>query len=284
MQITIFTPTYNRAYILPRLFQSLKNQKATNFEWLIVDDGSSDDTESVVNEFIKDADFNIRYYKQNNQGKHIALNFAALNAEGEWIITIDSDDFIADNCLQVCQNLIGEIEAKKDFAGFTFLWAPENLNIDYKNYGRKKWINDEKYDWKFPGEMNFVIRTQILQKHPFPVIKSEKFCQESVQINAILRNYKMLYTDHILAFGEYLEDGLSQNLYHRLLKNPQYAMLAFKTKLSVAKTDDEKKTLAKNYWDIALKTNQPLIKAFFNFPIFLNLSYIKYRIQKKIKP
>ena len=94
MQITIFTPTYNRAYILPRLFQSLKNQKATNFEWLIVDDGSSDDTESVVNEFIKDADFNIRYYKQNNQGKHIALNFAALNAEGEWIITIDSDDFV----------------------------------------------------------------------------------------------------------------------------------------------------------------------------------------------
>ena len=284
MQITIFTPTYNRAYILPRLFQSLKNQKATNFEWLIVDDGSSDDTESVVNEFIKDADFNIRYYKQNNQGKHIALNFAALNAEGEWIITIDSDDFIADNCLQVCQNLIGEIEAKKDFAGFTFLWAPENLNIDYKNYGSKKWINDEKYDWKFPGEMNFVIRTQILQKHPFPVIKSEKFCQESVQINAILRNYKMLYTDHILAFGEYLEDGLSQNLYHRLLKNPQYAMLAFKTKLSVAKTDDEKKMLAKNYWDIALKTDQPLIKTFFNFPMFLNLSYIKYRIQKKIKP
>lgn len=281
MQITIFTPTYNRAYILPRLFQSLKNQKATNFEWLIVDDGSSDDTESVVNEFIKDADFNIRYCKQNNQGKHIALNFAALNAVGEWIMTIDSDDFVADNCLQVCQNLIGEIEAKKDFAGFTFLWAPENLNIDYKNYGRKKWINDEKYDWKFPGEMNFVIRTQILQKHPFPVIKSEKFCQESVQINAILRNYKMLYSDHVLAFGEYLEDGLSQNLYHRLLKNPQYAMLAFKTKLSVAKTDDEKKMLAKNYWDIALKTNQPIIKAFFNFPFFLSLPILGAKILSK---
>lgn len=284
MQITIFTPTYNRAYILPRLFQSLKNQKATNFEWLIVDDGSSDDTESIVNEFIKVANFNIRYYKQNNQGKHIALNLAALKAVGDWMITIDSDDFIADNCLQVCQNLIVEIEAKKDFAGFTFLWAPENLNIDYKNYGRKKWMNDEKYDWKFPGEMNFVFKTQILQKYPFPVIKSEKFCQESVQIKTILRNYKILYTDYILAFGEYLEDGLSQNLYHRLLKNPQYAMLAFKTKLSVAKTQDEKKMFAKNYWDIALKTNQPLIKAFFNFPIFLNLSYIKYRIQKKIKP
>ena len=98
MQITIFTPTYNRAYILPRLFQSLKNQKATNFEWLIIDDGSNDDTEDVVEKFIAEADFNIRYYKQNNQGKHIALNLAALKAEGDWMITIDSDDFIADNC------------------------------------------------------------------------------------------------------------------------------------------------------------------------------------------
>ena len=283
MQITIFTPTYNRAYILPRLFQSLKDQKTTNFEWLIIDDGSTDDTEDAVKKFIVEADFNIRYYKQDNQGKHIALNLAALKAEGDWVITIDSDDFIVDNCLEICNILISEINNKEDFAGFTFLWAPENSQIDCKNYGNKKWTNDEKYDWKFPGEMNFVIKKQILQQHPFPVIKSEKFCQESVQINNILRNYKILYTDHVLVFGEYLEDGLSQNLYHRLLKNPQYAMLAFKTKLSVAKSAEEKLTLAKNYWDIALKTNQPLIKTFFNFPMFLNLSYIKYRIQKKIK-
>lgn len=282
MQITIFTPTYNRAYILPRLFQSLKDQKTTNFEWLIIDDGSTDDTEDAVKKFIVEADFNIRYYKQNNQGKHIALNLAALKAEGDWVITIDSDDFVADNCLLVCGNLIADIETKNDFAGFTFIRSPENLNL--KDYGQKKWTTNTGYSWKFPGEMNFVFKTQILQKYPFPVIRSEKFCQESVQINNILRNYKILYTDYVLAFGEYLEDGLSQNLYHRLLKNPQYAMLAFKTKLSVAKTDDEKKTLAKNYWDIALKTNQPLIKAFFNFPIFLNLSYIKYRIQKKTKP
>ena len=284
MQITIFTPTYNRAYILPRLFQSLKNQKATNFEWLIIDDGSSDDTEDVVKKFIAEADFNIRYYKQNNQGKHIALNLAALKAEGDWMITIDSDDFVADNCLDVCGNLIAEIETKNDFAGFTFIRSPENLNLNLKDYGQKKWTTNTGYNWKFSGEMNFVLKTKTLQKHPFPVIKSEKFCQESVQINNILRNYKILYTDHILSYGEYLEDGLSQNLYQRLLKNPQYAMLAFKTKLSVAKTDEEKKILAKNYWDIALKTNQPLIKAFFNFPIFLSLSYIKYRIQKKIKP
>lgn len=283
MQITIFTPTYNRAYILPRLFQSLKGQKATNFEWLIVDDGSSDDTEIVVNEFIKDADFKIRYYKQNNQGKHIALNFAALNAEGEWIITIDSDDFIADNCLQVCQNLIGEIEAKKDFAGFTFLWAPENLDKDYKDYGSKKWINNEKYEWKFTGEMNFVFKKKILQHHPFPVIKSEKFCQESVQINSILRNYKILYTDHILAFGEYLEDGLSQNLYQRLLDNPNYAMLALRMKLLVAKTENEKKELTKSFWDIVLKSRRiPMMKALKGLPCIWTIKVFKDKILKKI--
>lgn len=283
MQITIFTPTYNRAYILPRLFQSLKIQKCSNFEWLIIDDGSTDNTKEAVEKFIAEADFPINYYKQHNQGKHIAINNAANIAGGEWIITIDSDDFVADHCLQVCENLIAEIETKKDFAGFTFIRVSENENLNFKDFGLKKWTNNTGYSWQFHGEMNFVLRKEIVQKYPFPIINGEKFCQESVQINNILTSYKILYTDHILAFGEYLVDGLSQNLYQRLLKNPQYAMLALKTKLLVAKTKNEKNMITENYWDIALKTNQSKIKTFMNFPMFLNLSYIKYRIQKKIK-
>jgi len=283
MEITFFTPTYNRAYILPRLYQSLKNQKTHNFEWLIVDDGSTDHTESAVNEFIAEADFSIRYYKQSNQGKHIAINFAALNAAGKWIIIIDSDDYVIDNCLQVCKSLISDIENKKGFAGFTFIRTSENECLNIEDYGFKKWSTNKDYDWKFPGEMNFVIKKEILQRYPFPVIKGENFCQESVQIIPIIKKYKILYTDHILAFGDYLEDGLSQNLYARLLKNPRYAMLSFKTKLQMSETIADKKILAQNYWDIALKTNQPNIKSFLQFPVLLSMPFLGRKLLTSLR-
>lgn len=283
MLFTVFTPTYNRGHLLPRLFESLCNQTVRNFEWLIIDDGSTDDTENVVANFKEKADFPILYLKQKNQGKHIAINLCLLHAKGKWYLPIDSDDFLGEDALEVCKKLALETE-NDEFGGFTFIHAPEAISYKKPDNGKNKWTEYNSYRWGFAGEMVYVFKMDVIQKYPFPVFENEKFCQESVQLIPIILDHKILFTDYILAFGEYLEDGLSQNLYHRLLKNPQYAMLAFNTKLSVAKTHNEKKMLAQNYWDIALKTNQPLIKSFFNFPLFLNLLYIKYRIQIKIKP
>ncbi|ASW75059.1 glycosyltransferase [Chryseobacterium piperi] len=278
---TIFTPTYNRSILLDRLFKSLCNQTIRNFEWLIVDDGSTDDTEEVITNFTKSADFPIRYIKQKNQGKHIAINTGIKNAQGKWYLPIDSDDFLGGNALEICQNLALEAE-NKEFGGFTFIHAPEEM------YGKDKINNtnkrvDSNYEWDFAGEMVYAFKMEIIRKYPFPVFENEKFCQESVQLIPIIKNYKILYTDHILAFGEYLEDGLSQNLYQRLLDNPNYAMLALKTKLIMAKSRDEKKMITKNYWDIALKTKQSKIKTFFNFPFSLNYSYFKLRFFQKLK-
>lgn len=282
MQITVFTPTFNRVYILPKLYHSLKNQKSHEFEWLIIDDGSTDETELIVKQFITDADFTIKYYKQTNQGKHIAINLAILKAKGDYILTIDSDDFLAPNCIEVCQNLISEIEDKKYFVGFTFLWMPKSVNEYREEYNFKKWTNDENYECPLTVEMNFVIKREILKKFPFPVFKGETFCQESLQLNRILKSYKILFTDHILAYGDYLEDGLSQNLYARLLKNPRYAMLSLKTKLYFAKTKTEKLHLAANYWDIALKTNQPIFKTFINFPLGLSARILYRKMTPKL--
>ena len=282
MLFTVFTPTYNRSHLLQRLFESLCSQTVRNFEWLIIDDGSTDDTEKVVAVFEEKADFPVRYIKQKNQGKHIAINTAVENAKGKWYLPIDSDDFLANNALEICQDLALETNGNQ-FGGFTFIRAPEELVEKKQENIIQKWTEYNSYHWEFAGEMMYVFKMDVIKKYPFPVFEHEKFCQESVQIIPIVKNYEILFTDHILAYGEYLEDGLSQNLYQRLLKNPQYSMLALKTKLAVAKTQDEKKMLAKNYWDIALKTGQSKIKTFFNFPMFLNLSYIKYRIQKKIK-
>lgn len=282
MLFTVFTPTYNRSALLSGLFQSLTNQTVRNFEWLIIDDGSTDNTEVVVSHFITQADFPVRYIKQKNQGKHIAINTALQNAHGEWYLPIDSDDFLGNKAIEVCRDLALETEGK-EFGGFTFIHAPEKMFDENRTNSTKRWTEYNSYQWSFAGEMVYVFKMEVIKKYPFPVFEMEKFCQESVQLIPIIKNYKILFTDHILAFGEYLQDGLSQNLYQRLLNSPNYAMLALKTKLAVAKSKEEKETITKIYWDIALKTSQPKIKTFFNFPLLLNLFYFKYRIRQKLK-
>ncbi len=99
--ITIFTPTYNRAYRLSNLFNSLRVQTDKNFEWLIVDDGSTDETEQLVRTFIGGADFNIRYVKQLNGGKHRAINRGIQLARGSLFLIVDSDDFLTKNAVEI---------------------------------------------------------------------------------------------------------------------------------------------------------------------------------------
>lgn len=254
MTFTIFTPTYNRAHTLPRLYNSLLSQTSKDFEWLIIDDGSIDDTENLAKSFIEDKKINIRYYKQENAGKHIAINKALEEAQGEYIITIDSDDYLEKDAVEVCYNIKNEVQDLPDFAGFTFIHTSEQSNYDRNDYGKKRWTKLGEYQWNFKGEMQWVFKREIIKKYPFPVYRGEKFCQEAVQLLRVLRDYKILFTDNILAHGDYLEDGLSQNLYKRLLQNPKYAMLSYSEKIASMGTEQEKLQIAKSYWDIAMKT------------------------------
>lgn len=254
MTFTIFTPAYNRAHTLPRLYNSLLSQTEKDFEWLIIDDGSTDDTESLVKSFIEDDKINIRYYKQENAGKHIAINKALEEAQGEYIITIDSDDYLEKDAVEVCEGIKNEVNDLPDFAGFTFIHTSEQSAYDRNDYGNKRWTRLGEYEWNFKGEMQWVFKREIIKKYPFPVYEGEKFCQEAVQLLRVLRDYKILFTDNILAHGDYLEDGLSQNLYKRLLQNPKYAMLSYSEKIASMGTEQEKLQMAKSYWDIAMKT------------------------------
>ena len=104
--ITIFTPTYNRAYTLPKLYESLKIQTNQNFDWVIVDDGSTDDTEVLIKSFIDEGIIKITYIKQKNQGKHIAINTGVTLAKGDFFIVIDSDDYLLENCIETCYALM----------------------------------------------------------------------------------------------------------------------------------------------------------------------------------
>lgn len=281
MQFTIFTPTYNRAYTLPKLYKSLVNQQQQNFEWLIIDDGSTDDTEIIVNEFVSERKFPIRYIKQKNQGKHIAINNALKIADSKWFGIIDSDDFLVNEATEIWEKLALEA-ANKDFAGFSFIHFSENFEIDKEKYGKKRLADRRDYDWEFPGEMLFCFKTEIIRKFSFPVFPEEKFCQESVLFLPILRKYKMLITDHVLVRGEYLEDGLSQNHYASMLKNPRYGMLSIQEKMKSATTEAEKEYLAEVYWDLALKSPHiPFLKKLPGIPAKFTINVFKEKILKR---
>lgn len=280
MKFTIFTPTYNRAYTLPKLYKSLLNQTDKDFEWLVVDDGSTDNTEYLIQQYINENKILIRYYKQENKGKHIAFNKSLELAQGEYLITIDSDDYVENNCIETCQALAKKIDNKKDFAGFTFIHFSDKIPYKAENYGKKEWTEHHSYKWEFHGEMSFVFKTAIAKKYPFPVYEGEKFCKESVFIDVILKFYIILYTDNVLAHGDYLDDGLSKNIYQRMLNNPRYSMLSFRKKMMRTNNKSEKFELAKCYWDIALKTGGG-IKNITNFPLYWTIRVFIHKFLKK---
>lgn len=277
--ITIFTPSFNRSQTLTRLYESLLNQTDKDFEWVIVDDGSKDDTEYLIQNFKKENLLKIRYFFQENQGKHIAINKGVAEAKGNYFLTIDSDDYLLENAVETCKKLISEIRDKPNFAGFTYIHFQEGTPFDKERYGQKRWTQEEKYIWEFHGEMAFCYKTEILQKFPFPQFPNEKFCPESLIHHRIGNHYKILYTDNVLASGNYLPEGLSTNFLKLLETNPRTSMLLYAEKLRSPEFDKETKDqFLKNYWNVALKAKHISWKEKFGgVPFVLSARFWKKR-------
>jgi glycosyltransferase involved in cell wall biosynthesis len=255
-EITIFTPTYNRAYLLPNLYKSLVNQTDKNFEWIVVDDGSEDETESLILKFQSENRIPIKYFKQENKGKHKAQNFGVQFADSDYFLCIDSDDFLSENCVEHCKKVISEINDQKEYAGFTFIHATIPKEKNTKDLKKSESSIPKKYSSDATSELIFCYRTEIVKKFPYPEFEGEKFIQESIVYNRIRKHqYKILSTNLVLAFGDYWEDGLSFQLYNLMLKNPRGAMLRLKERMEEPQQSRvQRKKYAEMYWDIALKS------------------------------
>jgi glycosyltransferase involved in cell wall biosynthesis len=187
IKLTVFTPSYNRAHTLLRLYESLKQQSNHNFEWLIVDDGSSDDTKSLVESFINEQTLSIRYIKQENMGKQAAWNNAVLNAKGELFCGVDSDDALAKshNIEDIFSKYANLLDDEK-VIGLRFL-AYSNVK---KNFDGKRISNDiviQSYFDEFADAGNFgeridVLKTHILKKYLYPVSDDIKFIPEALRL------------------------------------------------------------------------------------------------------
>jgi len=273
MLITIFTPTYNRGSLLNNLFLSLLEQSKKVFEWIIVDDGSSDDTKIVVQKFIESADFPIRYIYQENQGKHIAINCGVQNALGELFFIVDSDDYLPHNAIEVIVNQYSSIRFNEKYCGLCgikafFDYTPVCGKIDFQELHCSSL--DFRFKYKVKGDVAEVFKTSIIKQYSFPKINGEKFCPEGLINNRMSTNYIIKYFKDIIYLCEYRKDGLSANIIKVRYNSPSYSMLYYSefTNLKLPVTQIIKAGI--NFWRF-YKSDSSIIKSIHLNPYVLPL-------------
>ena len=228
-RVTLFTPTYNRAYILDRLYRSVQRQSFRDFEWLIIDDGSTDNTQELVQGWIKESnDFPIRYYKVPNGGKCRAINKALELARGELFFTMDSDDYLTDDALEKVD--AWEKTLPKDGR---FCAVAGNLGtspFETSNSMLPAPYLDTSALCRYPqpgkvlidGERALVFYTAVHRQYPYPEFEGENFMTEAVAWNRMAHDgYKVRFVNDIIWVYEYLPDGLTKAGSSIFLKNPQ---------------------------------------------------------------
>lgn len=227
--ITVFTPSYNRAYIIEKAYQSLTRQTMPEFEWLIVDDGSTDNTEELVQHFIDEQNIIIRYFKKTNGGKHTAVNMGLEMAEGRLFLILDSDDYLNDNALERILYWEDTIKDAEHFGGVSGLrvyqngipigqkWIPETDYIDTFAFEKDR----KKYG--LLGDKAEAYYTDVLRQFcPLPVYEGEHDVEIGVLWNRVAyAGYKLRWFREGIYVCEYLEDGLSANSVQLHLKNFQ---------------------------------------------------------------
>lgn len=228
--ITVFTPTYNRAYILPKLYQSLLRQEGDySFEWLIIDDGSTDETEDLVKQWLRDKQVVIHYHKVSNGGKPRAINQAVALARSPFLFIVDSDDYLSDDALSFIMPYCRAIEEKADFVGVGILRGNEHL-VPKKVPLFKIYVdatNLQRVDYALDVDCNEVYKVEILRKYPFEVWEGEVFIPEAVVFNEMaLDGYKLRWCNKVAVISEYLQDGMTKGGWGLMKRNPMgYAMM-----------------------------------------------------------
>lgn len=230
-KITLFTPTYNRAYIIEKLYRSLQRQSIKLFEWLVIDDGSTDDTAQLFDKWLReDNGFQIRYYKTSNGGKHRAVNCGLDLAKCEYFMVVDSDDYLTDDAVEkLCQwlkaieddnSLMGVIANK----GYSTLETPNEYFKD--SFLDKSFLDMNLYEEDgrkvLSGERAICFKTEFHRQYKYPEFDGEKFVTEAVVYNRMANDgFNMRFFNDIIWIYEYQADGLSQSGGELYLKNPK---------------------------------------------------------------
>lgn len=223
--ITIFTPTYNRAYLLPKLYNSLINQSSKDFVWMIIDDGSSDNTKELVQQWQSENKIEILYHYKENGGMHTGHNLAIRLIDTELNVCIDSDDYMPVDAVAKIIDF-WNINKSDKYAGILGLDAFEDGRI----VSGKKFppsINSGKYsllskNYGLKGDVKFIYRTEVLKKYEeYPVFEGERLTPLGYKYRIIDQDYNMLFLNEVVCIVEYMPDGSSHTIYKQYFQSPK---------------------------------------------------------------
>lgn len=230
-KLTIFTPTYNRAHTLTRLYHSIESQNnLESIEWLIIDDCSRDETEPLIKGWIQEDRININYVRlSQNGGKPRAINLACELAHSPYLFIVDSDDYLEQGIIDFILSKINEIANKSDYNALGVMRRKEDGSL-FAQPKFDKFVdatNLERRQYGLHFDCNEVYKISVLKKYPFVVWPGEIFTPESVVLNAMAADgYKIRWYNVPGVISEYQEDGMTKGSWSLQKKNPMgYAML-----------------------------------------------------------
>ena len=250
--LTVFTPAYNRAHTIGRTYESLCRQTLQDFEWLVVDDGSSDNTRELVGGWIKENRIPIRYIYQENQGMHGAHNTAYKNIYTELNTCIDSDDYMPDDAVEKIVEFWQRLSAlqREKYAGIIGLDISikgEIIGSDFPRELLETTLTDY-YARGGKGDKKLVYRTDIINQYPeYPIFEGEHYVGLAYKYMLIDQNYKLLVLNQPLVVVDYQSDGSSHIMYRQYWNNPKGFAFFRKTEMVVAKSLKRKFVVCLHY-------------------------------------
>jgi glycosyltransferase involved in cell wall biosynthesis len=235
--ITVMTPTFNRAHTLPRLYASLQDQTVRNFEWVVVDDGSTDNTPALFEKWCLDSPFPIHCLRQSNLGKHVSKNRGVDMSRGRFFVGVDSDDWLLPNALQRLLEVWETIPAdRRD--GFLGV-AGRCASPDGTKLGRDlptHFLDSEEIEYRgrfrIAGDNAGMSRIEVLRAFPMPEVEGESHTTDAVVANRIAQQYKTRYFDEVIEIREYQKGGLTDRSRLNWMQNPLSALVFYEELLA----------------------------------------------------
>ncbi|MEK3885893.1 glycosyltransferase family 2 protein [Bacillus sp. FSL K6-3431] len=221
--LTIFTPTFNRAFCLDNCYQSLLRQTSKDFVWLIVDDGSTDSTKQLVDEWLQEKKIEIRYIWQENVGMHGAHNTAYELIDTELNVCIDSDDYMPKDAVEKINHFWRKYGSEK-VSGLIGLDANTNNEVIGTRLPEKLKSSTLFHlynDHGITGDKKLVFRSELTKQFRYPIFQNEKYVGLAYKYYMLDREYEMLLLNEVLCCVEYLQDGSSLNMFNQYRKNPK---------------------------------------------------------------
>ncbi len=291
--LTVFTPAYNRAHTLGRTYESLRNQSCKDFIWLIVDDGSCDDTAELVKDWqSRESDFEIRYIYKENGGMHTAHNTAYENIDTELNVCLDSDDCMPPDAVEAILNKW--LDVKDDgYAGIIAL--DDNMDTgEIIGTGFPEGLTETTlygfYAAGGKGDKKLIYRTDIINSYPpYPVFEGEKYVALAYKYRLIDYDYKLAVLDKVVCNVEYQDNGSSATMFKQYLKYPRG--FAFWRTICMQYPESKKRLIIDNIHYVSscliskdkymLKNSPKKLLTFLCIPFGIMLTfYIKYKAKQ----